>query len=125
MNEISNNDLIDAMQNCGIEGCEWNGQPWFNGIDVALWLGYDDPDAALQDIVDSQDKRYDADGSLLINEFGVVSLIFSSTLPDVVASKEEELQKIREEARPFGYGGKRLHDGPFPSGVWTAARPVP
>ena len=98
MNEISNNDLIDAMKNCGIEGCEWNGQPWFNGIDVALWLGYDDPDAALQDIVDSQDKRYDADGSLLINEFGVVSLIFSSTLPDVVASKEEELQKIREEA---------------------------
>lgn len=98
MNEISNSELIDSMKNCGIEGIEWNGQPWFNGIDVALWLGYDDLDAALQDVVDSQDKRYDADGTLLINEFGVISLIFSSTLPDIVAYKEKELQKIREEA---------------------------
>lgn len=67
---------------------ERNGEPWFAGKDVAKVLGYSNPNEAIADHVDNEDKlnskmltSLGQRGGWLINESGVYSLILSSKLP--------------------------------------------
>lgn len=69
-----------------------NGEPFLVGKDVAQTLGYSNPQKALRDHVDEEDKgvnEMDTPGGkqkiILINESGLYSLILSSKLP---AAKE-------------------------------------
>lgn len=66
-----------------------DGKPFFVGIDVAHALGYKNPQKALRDHVDDEDKRGErivhplggAQKTILINKSGVYSLILDSQLP--------------------------------------------
>lgn len=64
------------------------GAPYFVGKDVAEALGYTDPQKAIRDYVDAEDRTvnesFTVNGTrgLLINESGLYSLILSSRMPD-------------------------------------------
>ena len=65
-----------------------NGEPWFVGKDVASVLGYLNPQKAIRDHVDDEDRlgeRIVLSGqnrmTIFINESGLYSLILSSKLP--------------------------------------------
>lgn len=67
---------------------ERDGEPWFVGKDVAAALGYENPQRAIRNHVDDEDKRVvemDTPGGrqpiILINESGLYSLILSSRHP--------------------------------------------
>lgn len=67
---------------------EINGTPWLVGKDVAIALGYKNPQRAIRDHVDTEDqgvtKTVTASGEqemLIINESGLYSLILSSKMP--------------------------------------------
>ena len=67
---------------------EQNGEPWFVGRDVAEILGYANPQKAIREHVDEEDKgvnEMDTPGGIqqlvIINESGLYSLILSSKLP--------------------------------------------
>jgi prophage antirepressor-like protein len=64
-----------------------NDEPWFVGKDVADCLGYSNPQKAIRDHVDEEDKTvnelFTVNGTrgILVNESGLYSLILSSKLP--------------------------------------------
>lgn len=64
-----------------------DGEVWFVGKDVAEALGYSNPQKALRDHVDSDDRTvnesFTVNGTavILINESGLYSLIMLSKLP--------------------------------------------
>lgn len=70
-----------------IRTMEINGEPYFVGKDVAEILGYSNPQKALRDHIDDEDKTlndsFTVNGTkgILINESGLYSLILSSKLP--------------------------------------------
>lgn len=96
-----------------------DGGPWFVGKDVAVILSYANPQKALRDHVDEEDRTvnesFTVNGTapVLINESGVYSLILSSKLPQAKAFKRwittEVLPAIR---RTGGYvhGAEELSD---------------
>lgn len=66
-----------------------SGEPWFVGKDVAVALGYTNPQKAIRDHVDEEDKgvneMFTPGGTQkipTINESGLYSLILASKLPD-------------------------------------------
>ena len=69
-----------------IRTIDQNGEPWFVGKDVATALGYSNPQKAIRDHVDEQDRTvndsFTVNGTqgVLINESGLYSLCFSSKL---------------------------------------------
>lgn len=83
-----------------------NDEPWFVGKDIASILGYSNPQKAVRDHVDEEDRTvndsFTVNGTspVLINESGVYSLIFSSKLPEAKKFKHwvtsEVLPAIRE-----------------------------
>lgn len=86
---------------------EIDGTPWLVGKDVALALGYKNPQRAIRDHVDTEDqgvtKTVTPSGEqemLIINESGLYSLILSSKMPKAKAFKHwvtsEVLPAIRE-----------------------------
>lgn len=84
---------------------------WFVGKDVARALGYTNPQKAIRDHVDDEDRTvnemFTVNGTpiTLINESGVYSLILSSKLPGAKRFKHwvtsEVLPSIRKHG---GYG---------------------
>lgn len=71
-----------------------DGEPWFVGRDIAERLGYTNPQKAIRDHVDTEDKgvnEMDTPGGrqqiLIINESGLYSLVLSSKLPSAKAFK--------------------------------------
>ena len=78
-----------------------NNEPYFVGKDVALILGYTNPQKALRDHIDEEDKTrnesFTVNGTqgILINESGLYSLILSSKLPNAKNSS------IGSQARCF------------------------
>ena len=66
-----------------------DGDPWFVGKDVAAVLGYSNPQKAIRDHVDAEDmtmnEMFTVNGTkgILINESGLYSHIFGSTLPAI------------------------------------------
>ena len=73
---------------------EINGTPWLVGKDVAIALGYKNPQRAIRDHVDTEDqgvtKTVTPSGEqemLIINESGLYSLILSSKMPKAKSFK--------------------------------------
>lgn len=85
-----------------------NGKPWFVGTDLCRALGYTNPQKAIRDHVDAEDKntvtiRSGIPGNpnmVVVNESGMYALIFGSQLPAAKKFKRwvtnEVLPSIRE-----------------------------
>ena len=91
MNELTvfNNEEFGEIRTITIDG-----EPWFVGKDVATALGCKDPSDAIEKYIDDEDKlteQFVLSGQtrevVLINEFGLYSLIFSSKLPNAKSFK--------------------------------------
>lgn len=86
-----------------------NGEPWFVGKDVALNLAYSNPQKAIRDHVDDEDKKVNesftlGQGSspLLINESGMYALIFGSKLPKAKEFKHWVTYEVLPSIRKTG-----------------------
>ena len=94
-----------------------DGEPWFVGKDVAEALGYAIPRKAIIDHVDAEDKKPLSnldefqitpplnglpDNTVLINESGVYSLIFSSQLPTAKKFKRWVTSEVLPQIRRTG-----------------------
>lgn len=88
-------------------------EPYFVGKDVAEILGYGNPNEALMDHVDSEDKlnskmlssfefNLGQRGGWLINESGLYSLILSSKLPTAKKSKRWVTHEVLPSIRKHG-----------------------
>lgn len=97
-----------------------NGEPMFVGSDAATLLGYTNPQKAIRDHVDEEDKLTErivlsgqAREVVVINESGFYSLVLSSKLPTAKAAKRwvtsEVLPAIR---RTGGYIVEKAEDTP-------------
>lgn len=92
-----------------IRTVELNGEPWFVGKDVALALGYTNPQKAIRDHVDEQDKgvneMFTPGGKQalpIINEFGLYSLALSSKLPTAKKFKRWVTSEVLPSIRKHG-----------------------
>lgn len=96
-----------------IRTVEISGEPWFVGKDVAEILGYTNPNEAIQDHVDDDEKlnskmlssvKIDLGqrGGWLINESGLYSLILSSKLPNAKAFKKWVTSEVLPSIRKHG-----------------------
>ncbi len=84
-----------------------NHEPWFVGKDIAIALGYGNPQKAIRDHVDSEDATVNESFTVhgtpakLINESGLYSLIMASKLPTAKQFKRwvtsEVLPSIRKQ----------------------------
>lgn len=64
-----------------IRTVEVEGEPWLVGKDVAEALGYSNPQKAIRDHVEEEDRTVNGTQGVLINESGLYSLVLSSKLP--------------------------------------------
>ena len=94
-------------------------EPYFVGKDVALILGYTNPQKALRDHVDEEDKTrnesFTVNGTqgILINESGLYSLILSSKLPNARRFKRWVTSEVLPAIRKHGmYAITELIDNP-------------
>lgn len=88
---------------------EINGTPWLVGKDVAVALGYKNPQRAIRDHVDAEDKGVTKtvtpsgeQGMLIINESGLYSLILSSKMPKAKAFKRWVTSEVLPAIRKNG-----------------------
>lgn len=86
-----------------------NGEVWFVGKDVAEALGYSNPQKALRDHVDSDDRTvnesFTVNGTavILINESGLYSLIMLSKLLSAKKFKRWVTSEVLPSLRKYGY----------------------
>ena len=103
-----------------LRGVEIDGESWLVGKDVAERLGYKNPNEAIADHVDDDDKLNSKTlsslgqrGGWLINESGLYSLVLGSKLPNAKKFKRwvtsEVLPAIR---RTGGYIAAKEEDTP-------------
>lgn len=92
-----------------------DSEPWFVGKDVADRLGYANPQKAVRDHVDSDDKGVNEmftpsgkQAMTIINESGLYSLILSSKLPSAKAFKRWITSEVLPSIRKTGSYSK--HD---------------
>lgn len=83
--------------------------PWFVGKDIAVALGYNNPQKAIRDHVDEQDRgvnEMDTPGGkqsiIVINESGLYSLIFSSKLESAQRFKHWVTHEVLPSIRKHG-----------------------
>ena len=107
-----------------IRTVEIDNAPWFVGKGVAEVLGYSNPNEAVQEHVDDEDKlnsktlsSFDLElgqrGGWLINESGLYSLILSSKLPNAKAFKRWVTSEVLPSIRKHGlYAKEELLDNP-------------
>ena len=93
--------------------------PYFSGKDVAEALGYTNPQKALRDHVDSEDKTvnesFTVNGTMgiLINESGLYSLVLSSKLPNAKKFKRWITNEVLPAIRKHGvYAVDELLENP-------------
>ncbi|MCW6662747.1 phage antirepressor KilAC domain-containing protein [Aerococcaceae bacterium NML190073] len=85
-----------------------NGEPFFVGKDVAEILGYSNPQKALRDHVDDEDKTlnesFTVNGTMgiLINESGLYSMILRSQLPKARQFKRWVTAEVLPAIRKHG-----------------------
>lgn len=85
-----------------------NNEPLFVGKDVAEVLGYSNPQKAIRDHVDEEDKTlndsFTVNGTkvVLINESGLYSLILSSKLPSAKRFKKFVTSEVLPSIRKHG-----------------------
>lgn len=92
-----------------IRAIERDGEPWFLGKDVAEVLGYTNPQKAIRDHVDEEDKlteRIVLSGqnreAFIINESGVYALIFGSKLSKAKEFKRWVTNEVLPSIRKHG-----------------------
>lgn len=101
--KIYENPEFGAVRTFVIEGA-----PHFSGKDVAEALGYTNPQKALRDHVDSEDKTvnesFTVNGTMgiLINESGLYSLVLSSKLPNAKKFKRWITNEVLPAIRKHG-----------------------
>ena len=102
-----------------IRTIEVNSEPWFVGKDVAEVLGYSNPQKAVRDHIDDDDRTvnesFTVNGTqgVLINESGLYSLILSSKLPNAKAFKKWVTSEVLPSIRKHGlYATDELLDNP-------------
>ena len=85
------------------------GEPFFVGSDVALRLGYTDPQKAIKMHIDDEDKltrQIVVSGQkrniIVINESGLYALILSSKLPQAKAFKRWVTSEVLPQIRKTG-----------------------
>lgn len=85
-----------------------DGEPWFVGKDIAIALGYRNPQKALRDHVDAEDTTVNdsftvhGTKAVLINESGLYSLILSSRLPNAKRFKHWITSEVLPSLRKTG-----------------------
>ena len=112
--QIFNNEKFGSSRTV-----EVNNEPYFVGKDVADIIGYSNPQKAIRDHVDEEDKTlnesFTVNGTMavLINESGLYSLILSSKLPTAKEFKRwithEVIPAIRKTGGYIG-GVENLSD---------------
>lgn len=91
-----------------IRTIEQDGEPWFAGKDVAIALGYSNPQKAIRDHVDDEDRTVNESFTVngtpiaLINESGLYSLILSSKLPTAKEFKRWVTSEVLPSIRKTG-----------------------
>ena len=91
-----------------VRAVELNGVPYMVGKDVAAILGYTNPQKAIRDHVDDEDKGVDESftvngtSPILINESGVYSLILRSHLPQAKVFKKWVTSEVLPSIRKRG-----------------------
>ena len=104
MNELQ----IFKYQNNEIRTVSIDGELWFVGKDVAEVLGYSNPQKAVRDHVDNDDRTvnesFTVNGTqaILINESGLYSLILSSKLPSAKEFKRWVTSEVLPSIRKHG-----------------------
>lgn len=105
------NDLqvFDSSEFGKIRAVEINGDPWFVGKDIASALGYQNPQRAIRNHVDDEDKGVTdmvtpggKQSIPIVNESGVYSLIFSSKLPKAKEFKRWVTSEVLPSIRKHG-----------------------
>lgn len=115
MNEIM---VFDSERFGRIRGIEIDGESWLVGKDVAERLGYKNPNEALADHVEAEDKLNSKSlsslgqrGGWLINESGLYSLVLSSKLPEAKAFRHWVTHDVLPALRKTGeYKMRRADD---------------
>lgn len=85
-----------------------DNEPYFAGKDVAIVLGYSNPQKAIRDHVDEEDKTandsFTVNGTkgVLINESGLYSLVLSSKLPSAKKFKRWVTAEVLPSIRKHG-----------------------
>lgn len=124
MNELKifDNDEFGEIRTVVIDG-----EPWFVGKDVAVALGYQNPQDALKNHVYSEDKRMGAPNAtpyivdsmgrkqypVYINESGIYALVFGSKLESAIRFKRWVTKEVLPAIRKYGmYAKDELLDNP-------------
>lgn len=87
-----------------------NGEPWFVGKDVAEVLGYSNPQKAVRDHVDNEDKGVNetftptggSQKTIFVNESGLYSLVLGSKLPNAKEFKRWVTSEVLPAIRKTG-----------------------
>lgn len=105
MNELK---VFSNEQFGSIRGVEIEGESWLVGKDVAERLGYSNPQKAIRDHVDDEDKTvnesFTVNGTMgvLINESGFYSLVLGSKLPNAKQFKHWVTSEVLPAIRKHG-----------------------
>ena len=105
MNDIK---IYENAEFGSVRTLEVNGEPYFVGKDVAEILGYSNPQKAIRDHIDDEDKTlnesFTVNGTMavLINESGLYSLILSSKLPKAKEFKHWVTSEVLPSIRKHG-----------------------
>ena len=116
---MNNLQIFNNQQFGQIRVVEFQNQPYFAGIDVANILGYENPQKALRDHIDEDDRTLiqlsdfqEVNESLpphmrgskimVINESGVYSLVFGSKLPSAKQFKRWVTSEVLPSVRKHG-----------------------
>ena len=105
-------------------------EPWFVGKDVAVILGYKNPQEAIRNHVDEEDKGVSKilppggnQNTPIINESGLYSLIFGSCLPKAKAFKRWVASEVLPALRKTGtYTTKPMSQLDILAGIAGAER---
>lgn len=112
--------IFENVQFGQLRGMNVNGEAWLMGTDVARRLGYANPQKAIRDHVDEEDKTlnesFTVNGTtpVLINESGLYSLILSSKLPQAKEFKHWVTAEVLPQIRQTG-GYINLNDNLNPN----------
>ena len=105
MNEL---EIFNNPEFGQIRATEINGEPYFVGKDIAEALGYTNPQKAIRDHVDEEDKTlnesFTVNGTMavLISESGVYALVFGSQLPKAKEFKHWVTSEVLPTIRKHG-----------------------
>lgn len=108
LNRRTQNIKIFDYHGQEVRTVEMNGQPWFAGKDVAEVLGYANPQKAIRDHVDEEDRTVNESFTVhgtpiaLINESGLYSLVMSSKLSTAKQFKRWVTSEVLPSIRKTG-----------------------